>query len=1082
MFDQETARKLRSAPRINGLEPESIPELLTRHYVRLVSHRLGVAADKNGDDWDLGRIADSYEIMALTTGNKEHRRSAAFVAATAQLIIAKSSRDEISPANAIDSVSRDAADPALTACLLFIIAEQFADANEAASHIVINTAQPIEAVMLANRIRELARGRISALTGKPKARARQINLQEELSLEEQALRALILQLAHGIDLLADEILLAKPSPNADQSAHQIFSEVQHYCSAFELEIASTKILLGQYNGPGHIATLLISAGDILLSSSITKLPTPPNCDPTIWGSWLEHRATSFPFFWPNHLDFITQDFHHPGRSAVLVLPTGAGKTTVSTLKIAATIASGRKIIFLAPTHALVEQLTEELQSVFPEHIVGAIVSDEIVIDGEDGDEDNEESRSAAPTIQVMTPEACLASLAYVPARFDEVGLMVFDECHLLATTGSKARRAIDGMLCILAFVKTAPHADLLLLSAMLRNGDELAAWINELTGRDCKAIDTLWKPSRQARGVIIYQEKQLKDSTTNALSIQESINRKRNKKAKDLRERALAALRAVPYAVWGLQHNWLTAANRSTSFFIHPVLSQSVRITGKLQSKGIHLTPNANSVAASIAIEAAKNGLKTIIFVNNKSHAVKTAREISAQLATDLKLNELEQLRYDALAIELGSIKHSLLHNVRSAVPHNASMIRLEREIAERIYRRDDGAKVIVATPTLAQGLNLPAQLAILAGDKRTDEDQHRIELDAHEILNAAARAGRAGHLANGIVLMVPEPVISFLSEKRLPNAAAEKLQALLPEDDRCVVISDPLETVLDKLSLQKADDADVIYVVNRMAALELVDEESNPLSLFDINRSFAAFKAREAGDTEKFRHRVASLAERVSDLVQSDAERVLASLSSRTGLPLTLLGTLRGRLEDLPENLPGSVHEWLSWIITWLKEDPYALHTLLGEVSGSICAATGNKRDTALTSEMLDQIEPAIKLWIEGAPLSNVEHALGGNPYDGNETETMCPRARELTITTLGRGFSYIAIAITMVASTLPFFNDGEVFSRDVVESLHSALKKGYDRPQKVRFAQNHPELLCRVLVHQEFNRQQDEFWSLDD
>ena len=80
------------------------------------------------------------------------------------------------------------------------------------------------------------------------------------------------------------------------------------------------------------------------------------------------------------------------------------------------------------------------------------------------------------------------------------------------------------------------------------------------------------------------------------------------------------------------------------------------------------------------------------------------------------------------------------------------------------MHKRANGAQVIVATPTLAQGLNLPAHLAILAGDKRADTDQKgRADLEAHEILNAAARAGRAGHLANGVVLLlIPEPIVSF--------------------------------------------------------------------------------------------------------------------------------------------------------------------------------------------------------------------------------------------------------------------------------------------------------------------------------
>jgi replicative superfamily II helicase len=41
---------------------------------------------------------------------------------------------------------------------------------------------------------------------------------------------------------------------------------------------------------------------------------------------------------------------------------------------------------------------------------------------------------------------------------------------------------------------------------------------------------------------------------------------------------------------------------------------------------------------------------------------------------------------------------------------------------SEQLFRRGDRAKVIVATPTLAQGLNFPALLTVLVGDKRAGE------------------------------------------------------------------------------------------------------------------------------------------------------------------------------------------------------------------------------------------------------------------------------------------------------------------------------------------------------------------------
>src|SRR5262245_65103275 len=123
---------------------------------------------------------------------------------------------------------------------------------------------------------------------------------------------------------------------------------------------------------------------------------------------------------------------------------------------------------------------------FPKDILGAVVSgdfDLLML-----------SDTTLKEIEVMTPERCLAMLSFAPEVFAEVGLLVFDECHLLSPQSGKIRRALDSMLCVLTFNQIVPKADFLFLSAMLKNGGEFAQWISELTGRDCVYVDLLWKP------------------------------------------------------------------------------------------------------------------------------------------------------------------------------------------------------------------------------------------------------------------------------------------------------------------------------------------------------------------------------------------------------------------------------------------------------------------------------------------------------------------------------------------------------------------------------------------------------------
>ena len=215
------------------------------------------------------------------------------------------------------------------------------------------------------------------------------------------------------------------------------------------------------------------------------------------------------------------------------------KETVSCLKIASVLASGKHVIFIAPTHALVEQLTTDLQAVFPEELLGSLVSS-----------DFDRLFTVGTTLRKIgaagqTPEHCLALLSYAPHAFAEVGLMVFDECHLLSPV-SGLRRALDGMFCVLAFNSIAPKADFLFLSAMIRNGGDFAEWITALTGRECVFVDPLWKPSRQARGVVFYKEDAINEAREAALKENKRrIRQEKTRQDPEIVGKAKTARRAI---------------------------------------------------------------------------------------------------------------------------------------------------------------------------------------------------------------------------------------------------------------------------------------------------------------------------------------------------------------------------------------------------------------------------------------------------------------------------------------------------------------------------------------------------------
>lgn len=1062
MFDIRTSELLKKAPSLPTLNTDILPSLLTHHYAKLVSLRLNGSEETNNeflnDQWPLDRIADVYETIVSIQEEPGLRRSAAFVAGTARLIIArgqmlKTDSEQFSP------LSRDSVDPSAAAALLFLAAEQYADAFEAESFIPVPNG-PLEIEILGWHIKDLVSGRLNNILKRAKVWREDKALNS--SLQDLALRSLAAVLSEGIELLAAQIMSVTFSAeisgkyNTAQEAFLHVIELSHKHTDYRNVSLSTV-----YAGPAHLASLLLAATNSVEHAALTKLISPAGAEKDFWQRWLSWRAQEMPFVWQNHRVAIEKQFYQTGKSAVLVLPTGAGKTTVSVLKIAGTLARGKKVIFLAPTHALVEQLTEDLQAIFPEREFGLNVSndfDSLFVEG-----------ARLQDIEVMTPERCLAMLSFTPNSFDNIGLLVFDECHILSPQSGKIRRSLDSMLCLLAFHASVPQADLLFLSAMLENGQEFADWVAELTNRPCEAIDLLWKPSRQARGVVVYNQEEIYESKKRAFEEQRNKNKESGKIAKLLRVSAKREIKAIPHVVWGLEHNWLPA----NSVAFTKIMDEHVQLAGSWTVYNrIRITPNANKVAAQIALNANKANLKTIVFVNTKDDAISTSKNIDEKCDKTIELDNSEKSLWDSLILELGHSRHSVFMGSKfNAVPHNASMLRLERMLSEKLFKRKDGSKVIVATPTLAQGLNLPAHLAVLAGDKRMGENQNRENLETHELLNAAARAGRAGHLANGVVILVPEPVVTFTPDLPLPTDLKQKLMSILPEDDRCVTISDPLEVVLDRISAGEMEDREVRYTVNRLASLTV--EANVDINNGFFSKSLGAFMAKNQQQEKIYEQKIKELWSEAEAVLNNETDEIDIKIASQSGLPLDLLKRLRLRLNDDKGNLPTTISEWVDWTFYWLIEDEKSSIHLLQDVSNLKLMKNRKPPGSQVNKEDLVIILKGIHGWIEGKPLNEIERLLGGNPEGTTVTEMTCPNARELSSTFIPRGISYILMVVAKMVEELELYKFQEELDGNLVTSLSTAVRKGFNTLEKLEFASENKYIYSRVQLHMLYNQQ---------
>ena len=357
-------------------------------------------------------------------------------------------------------------------------------------------------------------------------------------------------------------------------------------------------------------------------------------------------------------------------------------------------------------------------------------------------------------------------VSFTPDVFEDVGLIVFDECHLLHPRNmDTSRRSIDAMLCLLNLNRLAPTADILLLSAMMKNTLEIAGWLQDLTARPCLGLDLTWKPTRQVRGCVVYASERLGTLQGMLAKTRRAVPNKNAPVEVKAKADSASFRFFLPSANVDFQgaHRLRAApaiGRRRDIVYWHKagwtLVSHAERQSGKCRNRcGDGLTASEDTEFA-----------QTIPLCKSTCDAINTLSGPQA-----LSLTEEEQALYRIAVEEAGGSNHLYLTMTSeglladASACHHGLLILQERQLHEDLFRRANGVNVMVATSTLAQGMNLPSEVVIIAGDSRFNQDANRMErLEAHELLNAAGRAGRAGEVSQGFVLIVPSKVVDFES------------------------------------------------------------------------------------------------------------------------------------------------------------------------------------------------------------------------------------------------------------------------------------------------------------------------------
>ncbi len=187
------------------------------------------------------------------------------------------------------------------------------------------------------------------------------------------------------------------------------------------------------------------------------------------------------------------------RSYCLKMPTSAGKTKVAELAILRFLLDYRddpesKCIYIAPFRSLAVEIEASLRQSFQP--LGIRVSE---LYGGFELSPIERLLMEQTRIVVATPEKIDAFLRYNPEFTDQVRLVIIDEGHIISPTERGVR--FEFFLHRLVTRFTDRNVRIFFLSAVLPNIDQFAAWI---TGSPENVIESGWRPSRLMLGELSW--------------------------------------------------------------------------------------------------------------------------------------------------------------------------------------------------------------------------------------------------------------------------------------------------------------------------------------------------------------------------------------------------------------------------------------------------------------------------------------------------------------------------------------------------------------------------------------------------
>ena len=613
------------------------------------------------------------------------------------------------------------------------------------------------------------------------------------------------------------------------------------------------------------------------------LPSGPNITaPARWGdlrrdfvAQLGVRKPPQIELWPSQIAAAKRSVD-PNDDLVIALPTSAGKTRIAELCILRALADKKRIIYVTPLRALSAQVERVLARTFIP--LGATVTS---LYGASGATTIDAQTLVSADIVVATPEKLDFALRQDPTVLDDVALIVFDEGHMIGLGSREIRYEV--LIQRLLRRQDANNRRIVCLSAMFNPDDALfkdfGNWLRSDAPGDF--VHVQWRPTRQRFATLDWSAHS-KSGTLSFIEgekpfvprfVEESAPKKQRKNPfpQDDKEFCICAANAF-------------ARDGHTVLVYSPQRSQVEPLAGEFR-------------------RMSDQGYLTSVKVPKPEHMA-VANAIGREWLGD------GHPAVRALQVGIGTHHGALPRPFLNAVEELLDARRLS---------------VVVASPTLAQGIDLACSVLIFRSLRRY-EDGEWVPISPAEFANVVGRAGRAFVDLDGIAVVPTFDAQSRHQQHQMFNKLIELSRGQRLLSGLAQVIWQIAKNIRKKFGVK--EDAFLEYVLNhhdlwadmRLAAQEETaeddDEVEDRLENYVADLDIAIFSIVEPLDTE------------VGDIATTLDEVLKDSLWKRT------LAHLKDADKDLELAMLRSRAEWL-WRNSTIEQRQACFYSGLGRKPG---------------------------------------------------------------------------------------------------------------------------------------------------